>query len=169
MIGRLWNWLTTPIGQTRSYDIARPSRHLDNHFGLAGGGDADAMIEPALPMARNRCRHEVRNNAYARGVVDTLANDIVGTGPRLQLKTNKPGFNRRGSERWTRWGDSCDAAGRQDLADLLRLAILQFCESGEVFIHVFRDAKGPAGEESLRLLMIEPDRINTPLDRKSVV
>ena len=29
---------------------------------------------------RNRARYEVANNSYARGIVLTLANDVVGTG-----------------------------------------------------------------------------------------
>jgi len=41
-------------------------------------------------MPRNPARYEVANNAYARGIVLTLANDVVGTGPRLQMPTDGP-------------------------------------------------------------------------------
>ena len=34
-------------------------------------------------MLRNRSRYEVANNPYAKGVVLTLASDVLGTGPRL--------------------------------------------------------------------------------------
>ena len=34
-------------------------------------------------MLRSRSRYEVANNSYAKGVVLTLANDVVGTGPGL--------------------------------------------------------------------------------------
>lgn len=30
--------------------------------------------------------YEIANNSYARGISLTLANDIVGTGPRLQMR-----------------------------------------------------------------------------------
>lgn len=36
-------------------------------------------------MLRKNCRYEFDNNCYARGLLVTLANDVVGTGPRLQL------------------------------------------------------------------------------------
>jgi len=40
-----------------------------------------------------RARYEVANNAYARGIVLTLANDVIGTGPRLQMLSEKAGFS----------------------------------------------------------------------------
>jgi hypothetical protein len=42
---------------------------------------------------RNRARYETANNSYARGIVLTLANDVVGTGPELQLATNDADAN----------------------------------------------------------------------------
>ena len=37
---------------------------------------------------------EVANNSYARGIVLTLANDVIGTGPRLQMLTENAEANR---------------------------------------------------------------------------
>lgn len=158
MIKRLKSWLQR---HSRSYDIAQPSRFLDAHFADADGRDADALIEISLETARNKCRYEVRNNSYAKGIIDTLANDIVGTGPRLQLKTADEAFNRVAEARWQAWIEQCDATGRLEMADLLRLCVLQQCESGESFSHLFYQPHDRQSE-GLRLLMIEPDRINTP-------
>ncbi|MCK4981841.1 MAG: hypothetical protein KAS17_02905 [Victivallaceae bacterium] len=33
------------------------------------------------------------NNSYARGLVQMLANDCIGTGPRLQMLTSDEDFN----------------------------------------------------------------------------
>ncbi|MFW6119172.1 MAG: hypothetical protein ACOC7S_02450 [Planctomycetota bacterium] len=52
--------------------------------------NADALSADAAANADvrrtlcNRSRREVANNSYARGIVLTLANDTVGTGPRGQ-------------------------------------------------------------------------------------
>ncbi len=46
--------------------------------GLAGSVNVRRIL-------RNRARYEVANNSYARGIVLTLANDVIGTGPRLQM------------------------------------------------------------------------------------
>jgi len=54
--------------------------------------DAAATVEVRRTL-RNRARYEVANNSYARGIVLTLANDTVGTGPRLQMLTNDAGLN----------------------------------------------------------------------------
>lgn len=146
----------------RTYDVAKPSRHYDNHFALATGSDADTLIAESLETVRNRCRYEVRNNSYAEGIVETLANDVVGTGPRLQLKTNNNEFNRQTEIRWLEFCQTCDMAGRMELCDLLKLDIRQLCESGESFTVLGTDPE--ASGLSLRLLAVEADRINSPLD-----
>ena len=52
----------------------------------ADGLSADAANSPEVRRTlRNRARYEVANNSYARGIVLTLANDLIGTGPRLQM------------------------------------------------------------------------------------
>ncbi len=52
---------------------------------------------------RNRARYETANNSYARGIVNTLANDVIGTGPRLQLLTEEIDANRRVEQEFARW------------------------------------------------------------------
>jgi len=54
---------------------------------MADGLAADAAANPNIRyILRNRARYEVHNNSYARGMVETLANDVIGTGPRLKSK-----------------------------------------------------------------------------------
>lgn len=164
------NWLfepksrpADPLWRThkRGYDATKASRHLDNHFLDATGSDADTLISDSLETARNRCRYEVRNNTYAEGIVETLANDIVGSGPQLQLKTSSNEFNRAVESRWLEFCQACDMAGRLEMCDFLRLDMRQLCESGESFTTFGLDpaADGPA----FRLLSIEADRINSPM------
>lgn len=43
---------------------------------------------------RERFRHKVANNSYAKGIVLTLANDTIGTGPRLQMLSDDDEWNR---------------------------------------------------------------------------
>jgi hypothetical protein len=55
---------------------------------------------------RNRARYEVANNSYARGIVLTLANDVIGTGPRLQMLLGDgqdAGTNRTIEAEFARW------------------------------------------------------------------
>src|SRR5512137_1506375 len=63
-------------------------RHWANADGLSANAANSAEVRRVL---RNRSRYEVANNSYARGIVLTLANDVIGTGPRLQMLTPDAG------------------------------------------------------------------------------
>ena len=157
------NWLRRLIkAATRTYDIAQPSRHWDVHFSTADNSDADSLISESLQKARARCRYEVRNNSYAKGIIQSFANDIIGTGPTLQLKTPNEAFNAEVERRWGDWGDACDLSGRQTLEDMLQLAIMQGCEAGEAIFTYGRNPAAQKGMPSLGLMMFEPDLIDTP-------
>jgi len=68
------------------YDAAQTTFDNQNHWSLSDGLSADAAASPGVRRTlRNRSRYEVANNSYARGIVNTLAVDCVGVGPRLQL------------------------------------------------------------------------------------
>jgi len=65
-------------------------RHWANADGLSARAANSAEVRRIL---RNRSRYEVANNSYARGIVLTLANDAIGTGPRLQMLTDNAEAN----------------------------------------------------------------------------
>lgn len=74
------NWLRA------RYDAAVTTHENRRHWASADGLSADAANSPEVRRTlRNRARYEVANNSYARGIVLTLANDLIGTGPRLQM------------------------------------------------------------------------------------
>lgn len=52
---------------------------------------------------RTRSRYEVANNSYARGITRTMANDLIGTGPRIQLRTPDVDFNKLVADKFTAW------------------------------------------------------------------
>ena len=70
------------------YDAAVTTETNFRHWVNADGLCINAAAAPGIRrILRNRSRYEVFNNSYARGIVSTLANDMVGTGPRLQMLT----------------------------------------------------------------------------------
>ena len=76
------------------YDAAQTTDANRRHWAGADGLSADAANTAEVRrILRNRARYEVANNAYARGIVLTLANDVIGTGPRLQMLSEKAGFS----------------------------------------------------------------------------
>ena len=67
------------------YDAAE-SGDDRRHWANADAFAADAALSPSVRRTlRNRARYERANNSYLAGISLTLANDLIGTGPRLQL------------------------------------------------------------------------------------
>ena len=78
------------------YDAAATTNENRRHWQHADDLSANAANSPDVrKLLRNRCRYEIANNSYARGLVLTLANDVVGTGPRLQMLTESTDLAKR--------------------------------------------------------------------------
>jgi capsid protein len=68
------------------YDAAQTTPLNQRHWSQADWLSADAALHPGVRRTlRTRARYEAANNSYLAGMLSTLATDLVGTGPRLQL------------------------------------------------------------------------------------
>ena len=86
------------------YDAAQTTAENARHWAMADALSADgAASADVRRKLRERARYEVANNSYAKGIVLTIANDCIGTGPRLQLLTEDSDTNNRVEEAFTRW------------------------------------------------------------------
>ncbi len=110
------------------YDAAHTTVDNARHWAAADGLSAAAANScDVRRVLRNRSRYEVANNSYARGISLTLANDCVGTGPRLQMLTSDANANRLVEQEFFAWAD---AVG---LAEKLRTMRLARVSDGESF------------------------------------
>lgn len=147
------------IGSVRAaYDAARTTDDNRKHWALADGLSADAAASPSVRRTlRNRARYEVANNSYARGQVHTLANDCIGTGPRLQLiseaiSDKDATFVEREFHAWMQ-------AIR--LPEKLRTMRVARCEDGEAFaVKITNPALRTPVKLDLRL--VEAEQCTTP-------
>ena len=74
--------LHAPVRVRGRYDAAATTEENRRHWANADLLSADASANPRVrSILRSRARYEVANNSYARGIVSTLANDCIGTGP----------------------------------------------------------------------------------------
>lgn len=157
-----------PRNRIRSFDAASTGRINIAHFQRADGRDADAIIAADLATLRNRARYEIRNNSYAKGIVDTLGTDLIGCGPRLQVQTRSSDYANEVEDKFTEWMDACELTGRMVFSDCLRLAgAAQQAESGEAFVVLQTAMNTPALNRpgvSLKISVVEPDRVTTPMD-----
>lgn len=127
---------------------------------------ADSEIVTSLRLLRARSREMVRDNAHARNAVRIVQNNVIGTGIRFQSQvTNARGklidaVNTQIEEAWEEWckKDSCHTAGLLSMTDMLRLAVGQLPEAGEVLL---RKVKQPFGKSKIpfALEVIEADRL----------
>ncbi len=139
------------------YDAASTTDNNRRHWANADGLSADAAASPEVRrVLRNRARYEVANNSYARGIVLTLANDMVGTGPRLQMLTASEAANRTVEREFARW------AAAVGLASKLRTMRQACAGDGESFAVLVSNPE-LAARVKLDLRLVEADRVTTPL------
>jgi hypothetical protein len=70
------------------YDAAETTNETAKHWAMADGLSARMANSPDVRRKlRERARYECANNSICKGIVETLANDVIGTGPRLQMCT----------------------------------------------------------------------------------
>ncbi|MEW6197744.1 MAG: phage portal protein [Planctomycetota bacterium] len=138
------------------YDAAQTTpenrRHWAHADHLSANSAASAEVRRVL---RSRARYEAANNSYAKGIVLTLANYVVGTGPRLQMLTDDPEANRLIEREFTRWARAIG------LAHKLRTMRIAQCETGECFGLLTSNPR-IAGPVQLDLRLIEADQVSTP-------
>lgn len=138
------------------YDAAVTTDGNRRHWANADGLSADAAANPEVRrVLRNRSRYEVANNSYAKGIVCTLANDVVGTGPRLQMLTDNPEANSRIERAFMQWAKAVGLAAK------LRTMRMSRVESGESFALMARNS-ALSTPVQLDLRLIEADQVATP-------
>jgi len=138
------------------FDAARTTPDNRRHWANADGLSADAAASPDVRQTlRNRSRYEVANNSYARGIVLTLANDCVGTGPRLQLLAGDSLTNRLVERAFADW------AREIRLAEKLRTMRMAKATDGEAFA-ILTANPNLASPIKLDVRLVEADRVTNP-------
>lgn len=104
---------------------------------------------------RTRSRHEVGNNPYLFGVVNSNADDLVDTGPTLQLYTADAAYNRAVEAAWNEW------CAEVELTEKIRTCKIAKSIDGEGFLALktVEDLEQPV---KLYPVDIEADQVTTP-------
>jgi len=146
-VSRLARWIRG------RFDAAQTTRDNSRHWSAAEFLSADAEADSSVrKILRTRARYEIQNNSYARGIVSTLANDVIGTGPRLQMMLDDGGLNSRIERDFRTWSE------RIHLAKKLRTMRMARCQDGEAFVLLAQNPKLRANVH-LDLQLIEADRV----------
>jgi capsid protein len=127
------------------------------HWALADAMSIDAsaswMVRRQLRM---RSRYEFHNNSFYFGMVDTVADYCIGTGPRLQMLTKNKKLNRRIEKLWKDWSKEIR------LAETLHTMRMARCYNGESF-SLMRTNPNLSHPVKLDIFGIECDQVSSPL------
>lgn len=139
------------------FDAAQTTDDNRRHWANADNLSAAAAANPEVRRKlRNRARYECQqNNSFGKGLILTIANDVIGRGPRLQLNTDDPRLNKHVSRLFNRW------ARKVQLAKRLRTMRASKAIDGEIFClpKTNRRLKHPV---KLDLRLVEGDQVTTP-------
>lgn len=148
------------------FDAAQTTTDNHRHWAAADHLSADMEASPEVRRTlRQRSRYEVSNNSYAKGLVQMLANDTIGTGPKLQMLSGNEKFNDEVESAFIKWADAVHLPAK------LRTMRMARCQDGEAFAVLVTNPK-VRHEVKLDLMLVEADRISGDLrwleDDKSV-
>lgn len=139
-----------------TYDAAQSNHENQNHWAAADALSANSANNPAVrAVLRFRARYEFANNTYCQGMLLTVANDIVGSGPTLHINHRDRKASDEMEAKWESWFiATC-------LADKLWTAVLSDWREGEGFLH---EINNPALRHKVKLdyETLEADMVATP-------
>ena len=146
--------LKTAFRQVKArFDSAQTTRENARHWAAADSCSADEEARPEVRrILRMRSRYEIANNSYAKGLVQMLANDTVGTGPRLQMLTEDEEFNNEVEASFAKWSEAVM------LPQKLRTMRMARCQDGEAFAVMNTNPK-IRHQVKLGISVIEADRV----------
>jgi len=145
-----------PVTIRLKYDAAQTTPENVRHWAMADGLSADGSMTPEIRRTlRNRARLEVANNAYAKGLVLTLAATCIGTGPRLQLLSEDDEFNTIVETEFIAWAETIRLCEKLQTLRMAKIA------DGEAFAAILRNPK-LKHPVAIDIRPIEADRITTP-------
>ena len=146
-----------PVVLRARYDAAQTTADNARHWAMADGLSADAaMSADVRRKLRDRARYEVANNSYAKGIVLTIANDTIGTGPRLQLLSDSDEVNHHVEGAFAEWSNAVDLPGK------LRTIRMAKATDGEAFALL---TENPMIDSPVKLdvQLLEADRVASPV------
>ena len=137
------------------YDSAKAGGANENHWANADNMASWSANSPEIrERLRNRSRYEVANSSLASGIVSTLTNDTIGTGPMLRVNSGDRKTDRAIETAWCEW---CSEIG---LVDKLATMRRSRCVDGESFAMMITNPQLPGVALDFRL--IEADQVATP-------
>lgn len=111
----------------------------------------------SLATLRDRSRAAVRNDGYAKGAVDKLVTNVVGTGIKPLSKVADRKFRKAQQSLWTAWTDESDPEGQLDFYGQQGQATRCWFEAGECFVRLRPRFSSDGMSVPLQVQVLEPE------------
>jgi lambda family phage portal protein len=136
-----------------SYDAIDSHRLRKKRKGLGGTGDKQ-LTEQNLYKLREINREMMRNNPLVNGLLKIERNGVIGSGPKIQARTDDDNLNADIESAWKEQmiDSPCDATGRFNFNQYVRKYFFSYRRDGDI-LTVF------AGD---KLQAVEGERCGTP-------
>ncbi len=148
-------------------------RSLKGWTGVSGSPQED--IDYNNSTLRQRGRLLYMSSPLAAAPINTARTKVVGSGLKMRagIQPELLGISPEAARTWNKhteaefsmWAEkktNCDALGINNLYQLQQLALLQWFMTGDVFCLIQRDTPTATNPYTLRLHLIEADRVCTP-------
>ncbi len=152
------------------------ARELSSWTPAQGSADSDLISD--LPTLMSRSRDLIRNHGVASGGIQTLVDNVVGTGLRLSAKPDYVALGRskdwaddwakHTEALWRGFADSteCDAARTLNFTGLTNLVFRSSLENGDaVGLPLWLPNSGDTYATKIQL--VESDRLSTPIQHQT--
>ena len=153
---------------------SRGSRILKlwNPSWLSAGSDIDLNYR----VLKNRAADLARNSPLGQAAITTSTRGVLGAGLKLFARPNHRSLGlsaeegrlwaRRTSEEFRLWASTvdCDLNRRNNFFDLQHIAYESYLIDGDIFCLFRRKAPTPRNPYTLRLQLLEAERISTPTE-----
>ncbi len=160
----------------KGYGDAGASWHKKATKGFAArSGSASEDIDANNQTMRQRARMLYMASPVATSAIKTNRTNVIGVGLQLKSRIDRDalGMSQEAAEKWQTKAESefalwarskraCDATGVNDFYAMQQLALASWLVSGDVFAVVKQYDPTPLQPYSLRLHIVEADRIATP-------
>jgi lambda family phage portal protein len=110
-----------------------------------------------LTTLRDRSRAATRNDGYAKGVIDKLVTNVIGTGIQPLSQAADPAFRRALQALWLQWTDESDADGLLDYYGQQTQAVRTWFEGGEAFTRLRPRLPEDGLSVPLQIQVLEPE------------
>lgn len=151
------------------YDASKRTR--GSYDWNPGAGSADLAILPEYASVRKRARDRERNDPHARAIVETMTDNVIGTGLKPQANVDADylkldpkeaeDWNRACEREWARAVPYLDQTGRLDAYGIQRMAFQRTYVDGDFFVQRTR-LSGAMRPTQVAFELIEGDRIYKP-------